>query len=81
MNLEEVEVQISEMFTNIPIIMLNALEGFIVILHGSEGCAINISTDLLDISLEHKKIIIVSLLKKLVDNPTELLNLLNYEGL
>ena len=80
MNLEEVEVQISEMFTNIPIIMLNTLEGFIVILHGSEGCTINLSNDLLDISLEHKKIIIVSLLQKLVDNPNELINLLNYEG-
>ena len=80
MNLEEVEEQISEMFANISITMLNTLEGFIVILHGSEGCAINLSNDLMDISLEHKKIIIVSLLKKLVDNPTELLNLLSYEG-
>ena len=80
MNPDEVEVQISEMFNSVPIELLNTIDGFIIILHSNNGCSINMSNDLLNISLDEKKIIIVSLLKKLVDNPTELLNLLSYEG-
>lgn len=80
MNQDEVEVQISEMFANIPIELLNSIEGFIIILHSRNGCSINMSNEILNASLDERKIIIVSLLKKLVDNPTELLNLLSYEG-
>ena len=80
MNPDEVEEQIREMFASVPIELLNTIEGFIIILHGSNGCSINMSNEILNASLDEKKIIIVSLLKKLVTDPTELLNLLNYEG-
>ena len=79
MNPDEVEEQISEMFNSVPIELLNTIEGFIVILHGSNGCSINMSNEILNVSLDEKKVIIASLLQKLVDNPTELLNLLSYE--
>ena len=80
MNLDEVEDQISEMFRNVPIELLNTVKGFIIILHGDKGNMINMSNDILNATIDEKKIIIVSLLQKLVDNPTELLNLLSYEG-
>ena len=80
MNLNEVEEQISEMFANVPIGLLSTVKGFIVILHGDSGNMINMSNEILNATLDEKKIIIVSLLQKIIDNPTELLNLLSFEG-
>jgi len=80
MNPEEVEDQIREMFASVPINLLNTIDGFIIILHGRNGCSINMSNEILNASLDEKKIIIVSLLHKIIDNPEALLNLLSYEG-
>ena len=80
MNPDEAGEQIREMFANIPIGLLSTVKGFIVILHGDRGNMINMSKDILNATLDEKKVIIVSLLHKIIDNPTELLNLLSYEG-
>lgn len=74
MNPEEVEEQISEMFKQVPINLLRDINGFILILHGDKGCAINMSKALLNLTQEEKIIIVTSLLRKLVDDPSELLS-------
>jgi hypothetical protein len=77
MNPEEVKEQIEEMFEQVPMNLLNNIKGFIIILHGDDGCAVNMSNALLSASFDEKITIVTHLLRKLGDSPSMLIERLS----